>query len=133
MAKTANLLEASRQEDGKILNALEFPMVLASLDPEPFSTDLLASRLANYSRSITIPIGDIRWGSASTAGARTWFHMDSNGLGTAFKVMCGKKIWIFIRDDEGHFHYIDSLKDFELDDVKGCQLEVVLLTPGTRL
>ena len=43
-ATTGQLLEAAHAPDGKILNALEFPMGLASLDPPPpkFSTNLLA-------------------------------------------------------------------------------------------
>jgi hypothetical protein len=133
ITNTANLLEAARQKDGKILNALEFPMVLASLDPQPFSTDLLALRFANYNRGVTIPIGDIRWGTAGTTGARTWFHLDCNGLGTSNKVQCGEKIWIFITDDDGNLYNINTFKDFELDEAKGYRLEVVLLTPGTCL
>lgn len=134
MAKTADLLEAARQQDGKILNALDFPMVLASLNPSPiFSTDLLACRVAGYNGGIGIPTGDIRWGVAATAGARTWFHLDSNGLGLAFKTKCGKKIFIVIHDERGDFHYADAFKDFELDEAKGFRLEVILLMPGTQM
>lgn len=133
-AKTADFLAAARQRDGKILNALEFPMVLASLNPPPpFSTDLLACRVVDYNGSIGIPTGDIRWGLAATAGAYTWFHLDCMGLGAAFEPQCGKKVLGVINDAQRNFDYVDVFKNFELDEANGCQLEVVLLMPGTRL
>ena len=62
------------------LNALEFPMGLASLDPPPpkFSTDLLTLQVAG--RGIVPPTLDIRCGMVATSGACTWFHINSNGL-----------------------------------------------------
>lgn len=107
-------------------------MALASLDPPPkFSTDLLALQVAG--RGIVPPTSDIRWGTAATAGACTWFHIDSNGLGASILLKCGLKIWIFLRDDEGKFHAINCFQDFELDETNGYQLEVVVLRPGTRM
>jgi hypothetical protein len=105
-------------------------MGLASLDPPPkYSTDLLALRVAG--RGIVPPTPDIRWGTAATSGACTWFHIDSNGLGVFIILKCGLKIWFFIRDDLGEFHAINSFQDFELDEANGHQLEVVVLRPGT--
>ena len=133
MAKTDDLLEASRQEEGKILNALDFPMVLASLSPPPpFSTDLLAWRATDCSGGTGIPTGDIRWGLAATTGARTWFHLDSNGFALDLTPKCGEKVFIVIRDEKENFRNINVFKDFELDDAKDYRLEAVLLTPGTR-
>ena len=107
-------------------------MGLASLDPPPkFSTDLLALQVAG--RGIVPPTSDIRWGTAATGGACTWFHVDSNGLGVFVIMKCGLKIWFFIRDDEGRFLKINAFHDFELDEAKGHQLEVVVLRPGTQL
>lgn len=131
-ATTSQLLEATHAPDGKILNASEFPMGFAPLDPPPkFSTDLLALRVAG--RGIVPPTSDVRWGTAATGGACTWFHIDSNGLGVFVNVKCGVKVWFFIRDDEGEFLKINSFQDFELDEANGQQLEVVALTPGTQL
>lgn len=126
------MLEASAADYGKILNALEFPMNLASLSPMPkFSTDLLA--WAFTATGFPPPIGDIRFGLAATPGARTWFHIDSNGFLTFIIVMCGYKIWFCIRDQDGQFMVMDAYKDFELDDARGYYIEAILLTPGTRL
>ena len=131
-ASSDQLLEAAATDAGKILNALQFPLGIAPVSPTPkFSTDLLAWETA--SRAIPPPIGDIRWGLAATAGARTWFHMDSNGFNTFIDVKCGIKVWICIRDQHGKFVSIDAFKDFELDDAGGHRLEVILLTPGSRL
>jgi hypothetical protein len=131
-ASSDQLLAASATDSGKILNALEFPMGTAPVSPTPkFSTDLLAWE--TISRGIPPPIGDIRWGLAATAGARTWFHMDSNGFDTIVEVKCGCKVWICIQDKDGHFVSIDAFKNFELDEAGDYQIEAILLTPGTRL
>ena len=131
-ASTDQLLEASISEAGKILNALEFPMGTAPVSPTPiFLTDLVAWEMV--SRVIPPPIGDIQWGLAATAGARTWFHMDSNGFNTFIDVKCGYKAWMCIHDKSGDFELINAFKDFDLDDAGDYQIEVILLTPGTRL
>ena len=131
-ASSDQLLEASTTDSGKILNALEFPMGTAPVSPTPkFSTDLVAWEIT--SRGTPPPIGDIRWGLAATPGARTWFHMDSNGFNTFIDIKCGFKAWMCINDQDGHFTSIDAFKDFELDDASDYQIEVILLTPGTRL
>jgi len=131
-AKSEQLLKASATDTSKILNALEFPMNMASMSPTPkFSTDLVA--WASTTTGTPPPIGDIRWGLAATAGARTWFHIDSNGFNTFVDVKCGFKVWICIRDEPGQFVAIDAFEDFELDDGSRYQIEAILLTPGTRL
>jgi hypothetical protein len=131
-ASSDQLLEASASDAGKILNALEFPMGTAPVSPTPkFSSDLVAWEITG--RGIPPPIGDIRWGLAATPGARTWFHMDSNGFNTFIDVKCGFKAWLYIYDKNGHFKFIDAFKDFDLDDAGDYKIEVILLTPGTRL
>jgi hypothetical protein len=126
------LLKAAATESGKILNALQFPMTLVSLTPTPkFSTDLVA--WGSTAREFPPPIGDIRFGLAATAGARSWFHIDCMGFLTFITTMCGFKVWICIRDEAGQFVGIDAFKDFELDDAHEYCVEAILLTPGTRL
>jgi len=131
-ATTDQLVKAAATDTGKILNALQFPMPLAPVSPTPkFSTDLLAWAITGTESPP--PIGHIRWGLAATGGARTWFHLDSNGFNTFIMVLCGFKAWICIRDQFGQFVSIDAFKDFELDDASGYQIEIILLTPGTHL
>lgn len=126
------MLKAAAVESGKILNALQFPMNLASLTPAPkFSTDLLA--WASTAADSPPPIGHMRFGLVAIHGARTWFHIDCMGFLTFIMMMCGLKIWICIRDEAGRFLEIDAFKDFELDDAHGYCVEAIVLTPGTIL
>ena len=131
-ASSDQLLEASTTDAGKILNALEFPMGTAPVSPTPkFLTDLVAWE--SFSHGIPPPIGDIQWGLVATPGARSWFHIDSNGFNTFIDVKCSCKVWMCIQDKCGHFLSIDAFKDFELDDAGDYQIKVILLTPGTHL
>ena len=126
------LLKAATVKSGKILNALQFLMNLVSLTPVPkFSIELLA--WASTVAESPPPIGDICFGLAATPGARTWFHIDCMGFLTFIMTMCGFKIWICIRDEDGQFLEIDAFKDFELDDANGYCVKAILLTPGTIL
>ena len=130
------LLDAARSPNGEILNALELPMSRAPLDPIPrFSSDLIAwEATQGYIKSDTgIPMADIRWGEAATAGACTLFHIESNGFGKEIRLKCGKKICIFIQDRNGDFNVINAFNKFELDGAGHYKIEVVLLMPGTRL
>jgi hypothetical protein len=87
------------------------------------------------------PIGDIRWGLASTAGAISWFHIDSNGYATYLDARGGKKYVIIGRRklDQGSlesFSEVDIfLNNFEMDEPNEGRwdLEAVVLPPGTRL
>ena len=107
-------------------------MGTAPVNPTPkYSSDLVAWE--NTGRGNPPPIGDIRWGLATTAGARSWFHMDSNGFNTFIDVKCGYKAWLCIYDKCGQFRVIDAFKDFKLDEAGDFQIEVILLMPGTRL
>lgn len=107
-------------------------MGLASLDSPPkFSTDLLALRVVG--KGVDPPTPYIRQGLAATAGALTCFHIKSNGLGFYIDVKCGVKVWIFIKDDQGKFLSINCFNNFNLDELNGHQLEIILLKPGTHL
>ncbi|KIM40834.1 hypothetical protein M413DRAFT_39547, partial [Hebeloma cylindrosporum] len=79
------------------------------------------------------PTGHFRWALAATAGARTWWHIDSNGLLTQITIMCGDKIWIVIRDELGHFIKTCAYEDFLIDEPGTFWIEAVLLRPGTRM
>ena len=67
---------------------------------------------------------------AATAGACTWFHINSNGLGVGVLMKCGLKIWIFLRDESEAPHN-QLLSRFELDEANSHQLEAVVLRQGT--
>ncbi|KIM43805.1 hypothetical protein M413DRAFT_68970 [Hebeloma cylindrosporum] len=77
------------------------------------------------------PTGHVRWGLAATAGARTWWHIDSNGFLTANQVKDGDKIWIVLRDDDDHFIKTCAFDGFKVDEPGKYTMEAILLRPGT--
>ena len=133
-----DLIDESRKKNGKILNALELPLEFSPLTPIPkFSSDLkswFATRgFKTNNADTSYPTGHLRWALAALAGARTWWHIDSNGFLTFLKVMCGYKIWIVIYDEHGDFTKICAFEDFILDKVGNNRIEAILLQPGTIL
>ena len=114
----------------------------------PFSTD---SAAWNYIKGTNncpadqpLPMGDIRWGLAATAGALSWWHIDSNGFATYLDPKAGTKFVIVARrkfDGTGgsvleSFSEIDvylNKFDSQLPNADRWELEAVILAPGTRL
>jgi hypothetical protein len=112
----------------------------------PFSTDATAWRAAKgalgCSSEDSPPFQDIRWGLAALAGAISWIHIDSNGLGTYIDAKAGKKWWIVLKKKgEGrHFESCSEADGFfngdyevEVPNVDHWDFEAVVLGPGTRL
>lgn len=133
-----DLIDESRKTNRKILNALEFPLEFSPLTPFPkFASDLkcwFATRRFKTNNADTLyPTGHLRWALAALAGARTWWHIDSNGFLSFLKVMCGFKIWIVIYDVRGDLIKICAFENFVLDQVGNHRIEVILLQPGTVL
>lgn len=67
----------------------------------PISTDSEAwnstKGMSNCPADQTPPTGDLRWGLAATAGALSWWHIDSNGYGTYLDPKAGSKLIIMAR------------------------------------
>jgi hypothetical protein len=143
---TVRSLLVSSQEDGKILNALHFPMPEQGLGMWPFSTDSAAWRATKgeigCAQDEVPPLADIRWGIAATTGALSWLHLDSNGFGTYIDTKAGLKWWIVLRrkGDEHRFESISEVGYFfdgeyreDEPNEEKWDLEAVLLPPRTRL
>lgn len=134
------ILEASRHENGKTLNALDLPMETASVQPYPiYASDLIAWRHATgrpgFGRSQPLPTGDLRWGLAATKDAITFQHKEANGLSTSLDTITGTKIWIFERDVAEQSNDPKSMfaKNLNLEKPREYPIEAVVLRPGTRL
>lgn len=138
-----NILESS-QNDGKILNALNFPMPEQGLDSFSFSTDSAAwngtKGAANCGGDKGLPLGDIRWGIAATTGALHWWHLDSDGFGTYIDTRAGLKWWILARrkvhnlESFGEINtFVSDRYDMEQPNSDSWDLEAVILSPNTRL
>ncbi|KAF8174866.1 hypothetical protein BJ912DRAFT_1064510 [Pholiota molesta] len=142
--RVADILDASRSPDSKILNALEFPDPFAGIERSTFSSDSHA--LASVYRQegwvkTAIPTEHVRWGLAATTGAFHCWHIDSDGFGTFIDPVAGSKWWIVARPrgnlEHDWFQETKWLKNdaFDLDkDGKGLfDVEAILLQPGSRL
>lgn len=140
-----NLLHSSKT-NGKVLNALHFPMPEQALGSFPFSTDSVAWNGTKGSLNCEIerapPIGDIRWGIAATAGAIHWWHVDSDGFGTYVDTKAGLKWWIVGRrkgrlpsnfESFGEIRTFSEEYELEQSNLNIWDLEAVILHPGTRL
>jgi len=145
MLKQGNLrqiLDCSRMENGKILNALSFPMRNAGVQNEAFSSDVAAWNKTEAEpickHELSMPIGDIRWGICATCGASHPYHIDCEGAGTYIEPIIGDKWWILPSHiDDNLFARLDIFTNdkFDIDSASAEQwsLEGVLLQPGTRL
>lgn len=136
----AQLLEAARHKDGKVLNALEFPMQTATIRPFPiFSSDLPAWEQTTGERGFKsyeeIPTSHLRWGLAGTKGALTRLHIDTNETATYVDVKTGAKIWIFERDTVENWKDPRASFPTRLDPDLSPEhpVEAIVLQPGTRL
>jgi len=112
----------------------------------PFSTDSAAwmctKGAAGCSQEQAPPLADFRWGLAATAGAISWWHVDSNGFGTYIDAKAGRK-WIIVGRRKGHGHNFESFSEVDLFFSEGYELdepnqekwdlEAVILPPRTRL
>ena len=83
-----------------------------------------------------MPVSDIHWGLAATAGAATFWHIDSDGLATTVDVRTGSKLWVAASDKAEKFTTLGTLLStgFDLDEPpRDFETEAILLTPRTRL
>ena len=138
------ILNCSQQADGKVLNALSFPMPRATTTVEAFTSDLAAWQQTTgepgCGSKVAQPTGDMRWGLCATCRAWHGHHIDSDGSGTYIDVQNGKKLWI---TSDHSCTGNDSLleigiffnNNFSVDEgaPKLWGLEVIVLLPRTHL
>ena len=136
----------SSHRDGKILNALNFPMPEQGLNSFSFSTDAAAwngtKGTADCGDDKALPLANIRWGIAATTGALHWWHLDCEGFGTYVDTRAGLKWWIVGRR-KGTEHNFESFGeidtffskryDMEQPNLDLWDLEAMILPPNTRL
>jgi hypothetical protein len=133
------LHQHAQMQDGRVLNALDFPLASGPSPSLYIASDLRAwdstmdSPLAT--RSIEYPINHMRWGLAATKGAQHTWHIDSMGVGTCIQVKTGAKWWVVGRPKDGREDIInidDESVDVEIsasnDNI--WNVEGMLLKPG---
>jgi hypothetical protein len=119
------MLDEGMGRNGKILNAPPFPLIGASYEANSFSSDQAAwmqTLSAPFSQEgLAAPIGNIRWGSCTTAGAFNNRLLERDSLGTVIDLVDG--LWVCFsspnNDNESDEHSIN--------------VEAIVLEPGTRL
>jgi hypothetical protein len=47
--------------------------------------------------NVTFPSDAMLWGTAATAHATSWAHIDDHGMATIVRVMAGHKYWVIAR------------------------------------
>ncbi|KAF8056321.1 hypothetical protein FPV67DRAFT_1357594, partial [Lyophyllum atratum] len=136
-----DLLRANDAEFPKALNGLDFPLTSDPFGVLPYSSDGHAWRetvtLSSCRREEQIPVTDIRWGLASTAGTVHRFHADSEGMGTSIRLKCGTKLWLVLTP-KGEGRRIAETTVFtigfdpQLPDPKLWSYECIVLQPGSE-
>lgn len=140
------ILNASRRERGRILNALDLPRSLAGVFDTHYTSEVSAWRATqdHIFCNEKYPTSDNYWELVATRGARSWMHIDADGLGTRFEVSCGAK-WIVIGRpplDDDPLNFLEYLSDrslytgdFAVEDATSAtwKYEAVYLSPGTAL
>ena len=136
-------LTCSRMENGKVLDALPFPMINIGIQNDAFASDVaswnktLGEPICKHEASM--PVGDIRWSHCATCGVFHTFRINGHGLGMFIDVLHGSKWCILpsVIHGPNTFAGITSFfnEKFELDIAAAnmCDLEAVMLIPGTRL
>ena len=143
--QASDLLDNARS-DGKILNALDFPMWKDSQwDRCSYASDMVAWDYLHgeaYCGTGTTPYptGHVRWGLVGTAHAVSMLHIDSDGFATFVQVMSGKKLWAVYRptptlplSSTNVYMFPDHFQLDQIPPKSGFSLEAVVLRPGDLL
>jgi len=141
-----DVMTSSESKRGVILNALDLPLSSSNhSSSKSFSSDKTAYHFTKSSNSFSLhdsyPFEDVNWGLIGTKDTITFIHIDSDGLCTHVYILCGGKIWFFLRPKPGFEQLLSSRhmflnQAFRLDrvlDIAHYDLEAVALTPGDLL
>jgi len=130
-------------DDGYILNALDFPLPTSNFSPDTLSIDLQAwtatERLPFCNKeTASFPAQHLQWGLFATYGALHYGHIDLDGFCTTVDILVGGKYWIVAhpqkREDYGKTElYCDKMWCMERPDPDIWCFEAILLEPGMRL
>jgi len=109
------LLDASRDPHGKVLNALSIPFFTTRHEDLDFAADQAAWKstmgTAGCDTLELPPTTHIRWGLAGLKGAISFWHLDSDGLGTFIDVRAGEKLWFRAVEEVDNFSSVGFFMD----------------------
>ncbi|KAK0436514.1 hypothetical protein EV421DRAFT_1907855 [Armillaria borealis] len=141
------LLQGNLNSKGLVLNALFLPMPEKPLEePRCIEEAMSQSTAFNQTREMPSDIFEVHYSKyattftlASTAAMFSYIHVDSMGVGTAVRVLMGKKIWfLFCRCGtvvpNGHIEeFFNDWKPGFIPDSDAWDAEMLILEPGTLL
>lgn len=142
---TRHLLDSHRSPQGKILNALDFPMPMPDWQP-PHA--IASHRRAWHvtvddpqcKRTDLYPTSDLHWALAATRHAFHYTHIDTDGFATFLLPKSGLKYWVVACPKAGAGTMFASTNlyvgsTFAIDKINTdlWDVEGILLTPGTCL
>jgi len=126
-------LDSGKQTNGKILTALPLPIIYAGYEANPFSSDHSAwmqTLSSPFSKDVVpVPVGDLRWGSCTTAGAFDDYRLNHDGFGTIIDLIHGSMVWISASNSSNIVHR----RGIVLKNKSVNRVEAIVLEPGTRL
>jgi hypothetical protein len=129
------MLDASKEPESIILNALPVPLVGAGYEANSFSSDHAAwiqTLSAPFFKDMIAAPVDLRWGSCATASAFDNRLTEYNGLGSIIDPRQGSKVWICRANATNSTIRIGSLIHQDGKYTAGA-FEAIVLEPGTRL
>lgn len=145
-----DFLAAAKDDNGKALNGLDFPLTFEYEQDIPFASDKIAWHQVHGRQFCRddCPTSNIRWALCATSGAYHKSHCDCHGHGTYICPESGVKIWFVavpkknlstrplnsrLFDDFANVNLF--IQDYSLDKTNTdlWDWEVVVIKPGMRL
>lgn len=138
------ILAASEKPDGKVLNALNFPMPLKGIQRTSYTSDAHALHETinqrGWKQAVPPPIQDVVWSGALTKYAFHGWRIDNNGFGISAGPDFGEKWWLSARPKKDQFRPFSSINMYLNDKYHPhhgnsdmWDVEGVLLDQGTRM
>lgn len=139
-----HLLDNVAAKSPVALNVLELPLGRSAVSIPPMFTDIATDAYSIPYVKHLVRIMDLRdvlsWGTAGTANALSWAHIDAAGFATAVSVQTGAKLWVMadsirkdpLSDDMGHTGAFNGWGVRNVDP-QLWKLEAILLRPNSVL
>lgn len=133
----------NRDDDKKILNALDLPNLRGNRNPTPHTSDIHAWDLTpghhGVDQTSPYPIEHMRWSLIGHKNSLTFFHLDCGGLSTEVIITDGGKIWGILRPRSSNplsstgFFLNPGFRLDDMVDISEYDIECVYLRRGDRL
>lgn len=138
------LLSHSQSDSPVAVNALDFPLGGVSVPVPPSYLDIATDAYSGTRVKHLVDSMDMQdvtsWGTAATANAVSWFHIDDDGFGTAVSVQAGKKWWVLARKKNNNpraneMEDVSTFYRWDVHDIDGnvWELEAICLDPSVVL